>query len=58
MKRAPMQPKFTILWGSKAVYEKLSFDLFWTIFKEFIRKNLKFQKITRITKLTKNIKHF
>jgi len=33
MKRAPMQPKFTIFWGSKAVYEKLSFDLFWSIFK-------------------------
>ena len=24
MKRAPMQPKSTICWGSKAVYEKLS----------------------------------
>ena len=33
MKRAPVQPKITILWGSKAVYEKLSFELFWAIFK-------------------------
>ena len=27
MKRAPMQPKFTIFWGSKAAYEKLFFDI-------------------------------
>ena len=31
MTRAPMQTKITILWGSKAVYEKLSVDLFWVI---------------------------
>ena len=24
-----MQAKFTVCWGSKAVYKKLSFDLFW-----------------------------
>ena len=28
-----MQPKFVILWRSIAVYEKLRYHLFWTIFK-------------------------
>jgi len=28
-----MQPKFNIFWGSKAVYEKLSVELFWAILK-------------------------
>ena len=34
MKWAPMKPKITILWGSEVLYEKLSFDLFWAIFKD------------------------
>ena len=36
MERAPMQPKFTMFRGPKALYEQLSFGMFWTIFSAII----------------------
>ena len=41
MKRAPIQPKFTIFWESKDVYEMLSFALFGFIFKDL--KSISYQ---------------